>query len=90
MFGMICQTTLERQTTLWLPVDATVGDVIRELGVRYGESFLNQVMRTSGARASHTQVSVDGCLIRDLSEPVAAGKDLAVVEIILLSGHEGG
>lgn len=90
MFGLICQTTGERQASLRLPRHATVGDVILALGASYGEDFLKQVMRTSGCKASHTQVSVDGRLVRDLSAPVAAGKEAATVEIILLSGHEGG
>lgn len=90
MFGMICQTTGESQTLLRLPGQATVGDVIVALGEHYGTEFLNLVMRTSASKASHTQISVDGLLVRDLSTPLAAGKNTATVEIILLSGHEGG
>jgi hypothetical protein len=90
MFGMICQTTGEAKTSLQLPCNATVGDAIAALGERYGAEFINQVMRTAAAKASHTQISVGGCLVRDLVTPLASGKGATTVEIILLSGHEGG
>lgn len=63
MFGMICQTTGEAKTSLQLPCNATVGDAIAALGERYGAEFINQVMRTAAAKASHTQISVGGCLM---------------------------
>jgi len=91
MFGMICQITTERQTMLRLRQDATVRDVIRALGDRYGAPFLGQVMRTASCKASHSAIAVDGYVVRDLDQPLApAGTATATVEIILLPGPEGG
>lgn len=90
MFGMICQTTGENKTTLRLPRDATVSDALAALGVIYGAQFLHLVMRTAAAKASHTQVSLNGQLVRDMSARVAVSADSATIELILLSGHEGG
>ncbi len=90
MFGMICQTTTERQTTLRLPQNATVRDVIDALGDRYGAAFLGQVMRTTRCKASHSAITVDGYVVRDLDQMVAPARTTAVIEIILLTGPEGG
>jgi hypothetical protein len=89
MFGMICQVTAERQTTLRLPQDATVRDVVSALGDRYGAAFLGLVMRTASRKASHSAIAVDGHIVRDLDQPVAPAGTAATVEIILLTGHEG-
>jgi hypothetical protein len=90
MFGMICQSTTERQTVLRLPRQATVGDVINTLGARYGAAFLGQVMRAAGRKASHSAIALDGHMVRDLETPVVGQGTTATVEIILLPGHEGG
>ncbi len=90
MFGMICQTSRARQTTLHLPRNATVGDILNLLGARYGEAFLAQVMRAAGRMASYSSIAVDGYLVRDLARPVAAEGARATVEIIMLTGYEGG
>jgi molybdopterin converting factor small subunit len=90
MFGMICQATGERQTTLRLPQSATVRDVVSALGDRYGESFLSMVMRTASRKASHSAVAVNGYVVQDLDQAVALDATTATVEIILLAGHEGG
>lgn len=52
MFCMICQTTGEARTSLQLPRNATVGDVIATLGKRCGAEFLNQILRTAAAKTS--------------------------------------
>lgn len=90
MFGMVCQSTGEKQTVLRLPRAARVADVLAALGERYGAAFVSQVMRTAAAKASHSVISVDGRVVRDMNAALAPGKDSATVEIILLSGHEGG
>lgn len=90
MFGLICQATRERQVNLTVEADATVGDVIDALGARYGAAFTDQVMRTAGTKASYSMVAVDDRTVRDLSMPLAPGRATATVEIILLTGHEGG
>jgi hypothetical protein len=90
MFGMICQVTGERQTTLRLPQDATVRDVVSALGERYGDAFLGLVMRTASRKASHSAIAVDGHIVRDLDQPLAPAGTAVTVEIILLPGLEGG
>ena len=89
MFGIICQVTGERQTTLRLRQDATVRDVVSALGDRYGAAFLGLVMRTASRKASHSAIAVDGYIVQDLDQPVAPARTAATVEIILLTGHEG-
>lgn len=90
MFGMICQVTGERQTTLRLPQDTCVRDVVSALGDRYGAAFLGLVMRTASRKASHSAIAVDGHIVRDLDQPLAPTGTTATVEIILLPGLEGG
>ena len=90
LYGSLARMLAQRPLELKLPQGFSVGQVMAELGRRYGEEFSDRVLGADGRKFSHCRVFVDGLRIEDLGTPVHAGTSPATVEIILLAAIEGG
>ncbi len=88
LFGWIGRMVGERETFLQLPAGAKLRDVLAALGRRYGETMLDELMRTRKEKSSACRISLNGRLVHDLDTPLGSGA--ATVEIIVLSAYEGG
>lgn len=90
LYGSLASVMAKRPLQLQLSQGFSVGDVIAELGRRYGKVFSDRVIGADGRKFSHCRVFVDGMPAEDIEAPVTAGPSPAMVEIILLTAIEGG
>ena len=90
LYGSLARILEERPVEVKLPEGFSVGDVMTELGRRYGKEFLDRVVAPDGHKLSHCRVYVDGLPADEVDTPVHAGSSPAVVEMILLTAIEGG
>jgi len=90
LYGSLARMLEKRPLELQLPQGFSVGDVLAELGRRYGAEFTERIVGADGRKFSHCRVFVDGLRIEDMGVPVNAGASPAMVEIILLAAIEGG
>ncbi|MBI2317000.1 MAG: MoaD/ThiS family protein [Betaproteobacteria bacterium] len=90
LYGSLASVAAERPLALELPSDFTVGEVLAQLGQRYGEEFSHQVIGADGRKLRHCRVFVNGLPADDPEAPVHAGPSPALVEMILLTAIEGG
>jgi hypothetical protein len=89
-YGTLASVLAERPLELQLPEGFSVGDVLAELGRRYGPEFSDLVIGADGRKFRHCRVFVDGLPADDVETPVRVGRSPALVEIILLTAIEGG
>ncbi|MBI4292638.1 MAG: MoaD/ThiS family protein [Betaproteobacteria bacterium] len=90
LYGSLARMVEKRPLALQLPQGSSVGDVLAELGRRFGEEFTDRVVGADGQKFSHCRVFVDGLRMEDMGLPVDKGPSPATVEIILLAAIEGG
>ena len=90
LYGSLARGREERPAEVMLPPGFSVGDVMTELGQRYGKDLLDRLVGPDGRKFSHCRVFVDGLPADDTDSPVHAGSSPAMVEIILLTAIEGG
>jgi len=89
-YGTLAGVLAERPLALQLPEGFSVGDILAELGRRYGDEFSNLVIGGDGRKFRHCRVFVDGLPADDVETPVRVAQSPALVEIILLTAIEGG
>lgn len=89
-YGTLASVLAERPLELQLPEGFSVGDVLDELGRRYGDEFSDLVIGGDGRKFRHCRVFVDGLPADDVETPVHVGPSPALVEMILLTAIEGG
>lgn len=89
LFGALGAVTARRGLDLVLPRPASLRDVLAAAGRELGEAFRARVLDPAGDKLACCRVFVDGALADRLDAPVGAG-EAAQVEIILLTGLEGG
>ena len=90
LFGILSSVTPERPVILHLPAGFTAGDVICEMGNRYGADFLEKITTSPGQTADCCQIFINGLPVDDLGAPLEAEGSSAEIEMILLSAYEGG
>jgi hypothetical protein len=90
LYGSLARMLEKRPLELQLPQGSSVGDVLAELGRRFGGEFTDRVIGADGGKFSHCRVFVDGRRMEDMGLPVPKGPSPAMVEIILLAAIEGG
>ena len=88
LFGSLADA--ERFPMLQLRSPFCVGDVISELGRRYGSEFLARVIASGGGKLRHCRIFLNGEPADDMTATVHPGEAPAQVEIILLTAAEGG
>ncbi len=69
---------------------ATLGDVLVELGGRFGREFTDRLLRVPGEMHSYCQVFVNNTQVSDLGMELRADGSAAEVDMILLMASDGG
>lgn len=87
-FGILAVLAKERSVALDMADGATLGDVLTELGRRFGRGFIDQILRVPGEMHSYCQVFVNNMQVDDLNEELNGSQ--AEVGMILLMASEGG
>lgn len=90
LFGILAALTHERLIKLHLPTGSTVGDVIAELGERFGRDFLDRIVRVPGELHSYCELFVDSEQVDDLNTEIKANGAAAEIGVILFMASEGG
>ena len=90
LFGILAILAGERMVAFELESGATVGDVIAELGNRFGREFVDRIFRIPGEMHSYCQVFVNDAQVNDLDMELKTNGSPAEVGIILLMASEGG
>lgn len=90
LFGILGIMARERLVALHMAERATLGDVLTELGRRFGREFADQILRVPGEMHSYCQVFVNNAQVDDLKQELQANGPAAEVGMILLMASEGG
>lgn len=90
LFGILSLLANERLVTLDMAEGATLGDVLMELGRRFGRDFADRILRAPGEMHSYCQVFVNNTQVDDLDTEVKASGSAAEVGMILLMASDGG
>ena len=90
LFGLLSTMTEERPLKICMANDATPMDVLTELEERFGSEILSHIKDPVIGILPSCRIFVDGETFEDVSAPIAANRDAASIEMILLKGFEGG
>lgn len=90
LFGMLGVLLKKRLVALQMAEGATLGDVLTELGKRFGAEFTDRVLRAPGEMHSYCHVFVNDAQVEDLDKELKANGSTAEVGMILLMASEGG
>ena len=90
LFGILGAMTRERLVVLNLSQGSTLGDVLMELGRRFGEGFHDRIFRAPGELFSYCRIFLNDIQVDDLTMKIEAKGPEAEVGIILLMASEGG
>lgn len=90
LFGMLGILANERLVALHMAERATLGDVLTELGKRFGREFMERIFRVPGEMHSYCQVFVNNSPVDDLDKELETNGSVAEVGMILLMASEGG
>lgn len=90
LFGMLGILFKERSVALQMTERATLGDVLTELGKRFGREFMERVFRVPGEMHSYCQVFVNNNEVDDLDKELETNGSVTEVGMILLMASEGG
>ena len=90
LFGILGLLASEHLVALDMAEGATLGDVLAELGGRFGREFTDRLLRVPGEMHSYCQVFVNDTKVSDLDMELKANGSAAEVEMILLMASDGG
>ena len=90
LFGILNLLSNERLVTLPMAEGATLGDVLTELGKRFGREFMERILRAPGEMHSYCRVFVDNDQVDDLNKQLVVNGSAAEVGMILLLASDGG
>ena len=90
LFGILALLTRERLVEMTLPRGATAGDVLNELGKRFGPDFLLRILRVPGELRTYCAFFANGEQVNDLNKEVAHDGGPAEIAVILFMASEGG
>jgi len=90
LFGMLGILAKQRSVAFHMAEGATLGDVVAELGKRFGREFIDRILRVPGEMHSYCQVFVNDAPVDDLKRELEAKGSAAEVGMILLMASEGG
>lgn len=90
LFGILALLTRQRLIDMTLAKGATAGDVLGELGRRFGPDFLARIVRVPGELRSHCAFFANGEQVNDLNTEVAREGGPAEIAVILFMASEGG
>ena len=91
LFGSLADGVRERPVTVEFHGPFSVGDVIAELGRRWGRIFLDKVTAPGGGILGYCRMFVNGESVDDSTAPIqTTTKSPTQIEMILLTAAEGG
>ena len=90
LFGILALLARERLIELTLFRGCTAGDVLTELGKRFGADFLARILRVPGELRTYCALFVNGKQVDNLNTQIAADDAVADVAVILFMASEGG
>lgn len=91
LFGSLADGVPERPVTVEFHGPFSVGDVIAELGRRWGRIFLDRVTAPGGGILGYCRMFVNGESVDDSTAPIqTTTKSPTQIEMILLTAAEGG
>lgn len=90
LFGLLSTLCDERPLKLRLAKDATLLDLVAVLEERFGSEILESIKDPVSGILPCCRVFVDGETFEDVKGPIAAHKEAASIELILVKGFEGG
>ncbi len=90
LFGILGILGNERLVTLPMAEGATLGDVLVELGKRFGREFMERIFRVPGEMHSYCRVFVNNDQVDDLNKELVVNGSAAEVGMILLLASDGG
>ncbi len=90
LFGILAILARERMVAFEMESGAILGDVITELGKRFGKEFVDRIFRVPGEMHSYCQVFVNDAQVNGLETKLKSNGSPAEVGIILLMASEGG
>lgn len=90
LFGILSLLANERLVALDMAEGATLGDVLTELGRRFGREFTDRILRVPGEMHSYCQVFVNNAQVDDLDTELKVSGSAAEVGMILLMASDGG
>ncbi len=90
LFGILGILAKERRVALNLPAGSTLGDVVAELGRRFGRRFLENIVRVPGELHSYCEIFVNNQRVDQFGAVLEAAGSAIEVGIILLMASEGG
>lgn len=90
LFGILALLARQRLVELTLFRGCTAGDVLSELGERFGADFLARLLRVPGELRTYCALFVNGTQVDDLNAKIAADCARAEVGVILFMASEGG
>lgn len=90
LFGSLADGVRERPLTVEFHGPFSAGDVIAELGRRWGRIFLDKVTAPGGGILGHCRLFVNGESVDDATAPIRIAESPTQIEMILLTAAEGG
>jgi hypothetical protein len=90
LFGWLAGTDVERPLALTMRSPFCIRQVIAEVGRRGGAGLAAKMLAPDGSKQKYCRVFIDGQAASDLDAPIAVREPPARIEMILLTGIEGG
>lgn len=90
LFGALAALSAERPMTVPLRSEPTAGDAIEAIGQRLGRPFLDQVLSEPAVLFRCCRIFANGHPVNGLDEPLVPDGSAMEIEILLLTGYEGG
>ena len=90
LFGSLADAVDERPVILRFDGAFCAGDVVAELGRRYGPELIAKITTPDGAKARNCRVFANGEPVGDSMTPIRTGTSPVRVELIVLNPLEGG
>lgn len=90
LFGSLADGVPERPVTVEFHGPFSVGDVVAELGCRWGRVFLDKVTAPGGGILRYCRMFVNGESVDDATAPIRTTESPTQIEMILLAAAEGG
>jgi len=90
LFGSLADGVPERPVIVEFHGPFSVGDVIAELGRRWGRIFLDKVTAPGGEILNYCRMFVNGQSVDNATAPIQTTESPTQIEMILLTAAEGG
>jgi molybdopterin converting factor small subunit len=90
LFGILAALARERLVVFHLSAGSRVGDVLSELGKRFGRDFFERIVRRPGELQSCCALFVNGEQVDDLNIEIKNSGGTTEIGVILFMASEGG